>query len=406
MNLSSYISKKIRTNKSNRFSKPIVNISIISIALGVSVLILVFAITAGFRKEIENKVIGFGSHIEIAYFDDNVSYQKTPVQKNASYLSQIKKLDNVKKVQPFALKAGIIKTSDQIEGIALKGLDTNYDLSFFKHHLIKGNLLALNDSSTSNEILISQALSDKLLLDTGNKMLLYFVQDPPRQRVFKVCGIYKTDLSSFDKTYALCDLKHIQKLNDWDVNQVDGFEILLKDFDLLEQTNTQINDIIPFYLLSQTIIDKNKDLFNWIGLFDQNILVLLILIIIVISVSVISTQLTLMLEQIPTIGILKTLGCNHRHIRDIFLHISNVILLKGLLLGNAIGFLLCFIQKQFHFVRLNPDNYFMSYVPIEVVWYHPLLINALIIVISLFLLTFSAFFVSKKNKITESIRLE
>ena len=149
--------------------------------------------------------------------------------------------------------------------IALKGLDTNYDLSFFKHHLIKGNLLALNDSSTSNEILISQALSDKLLLDTGNKMLLYFVQDPPRQRVFKVCGIYKTDLSSFDKTYALCDLKHIQKLNDWDVNQVDGFEILLKDFDLLEQTNTQINDIIPFYLLSQTIIDKNKDLFNWIA---------------------------------------------------------------------------------------------------------------------------------------------
>ncbi len=406
MNLSNYISRNISTQTKDRFSKPIVYISIISVALGVSVLILVFAITSGFRKEIENKVIGFGSHIEISFFDDNASYQKTPIEKNAAFLTQIKKLDNVKKIQAYALKAGIIKTSDEIEGIVLKGLDTHYDVSFFQTHLVRGKVLHLTDTSTSNEAIISESLANKLHLDTGSRMLVYFVQDPPRQRMFRVCGIYKSELSSFDQTYALCDLKHIQKLNDWNEHQIDGFEILLHDFSQLEKTNTLINQIIPFHLISQTIVTRNQDLFNWIGLFDQNIIVLLVLIIIVISISVISTQLTLMLEQIPTIGILKTLGCTNQHIRNIFLHISSRILIKGLIIGNAIGLILCLIQKHFHLIKLNPDNYYMSHVPIDIVWYHPVLINILIITISLFMLSFPTYFVGRKINITDSIRLE
>lgn len=406
MHINKYIAQRLRSNKSNRFSKPIVNISIISIALGVCVMIVVFAVTTGFRHEIERKVIGFGSHISITYFDNNESYQKVPIAKNASFLPYIQSIENVKNIQPYAIKAGIIKAEEDIEGIVLKGLDASYNMSFFQRHLVKGNLFKLQDSITSNEIIISLSVAKKLHLDTGNKMLVYFVQDPPRQRVFNICGIYKTDLTSYDKTYALCDIKHIQKLNDWNENQIDGFEIILNDFNKMNQTNQQINNIIPFDLISQTIVSRNKDLFRWIGLFDQNILVLLILIIVVIAISIISTQLTLMLEQIPTIGILKTIGCDYKDIRNIFLHLSSVIVVKGLVVGNATGLIVCFIQHTFHLIKLNPDNYFMSYVPIDIMWYHLILINIIVIVSSMIVLLFPAYFVTRKIKIIEAIRFE
>lgn len=406
MKFSSFISSRILKSKSHRFSKPIVNISIISIALGVCVLILVFAITAGFRKEIQDKVIGFGSHIEITYFDNNESYQKVPIDKNSSYVSQIQGLPNVKSIHTYAMKAGIVKTESEIEGIVLKGVDDGYDFSFFQKHLVKGELLHIHDSNTVNDILISETIAIRLHLDTGSKLLIYFVQDPPRQRIFKVKGIYKTDMTSYDETFALCDLKHIQKLNDWTRDQIDGFEITLYDFDQLEKTNDEINAMIPYDLIAQTIISRNKNLFDWIGLFDQNILILLILIIIVICISVVSTQLTLILEQISTIGILKTLGCNHTTIRNIFLNISGSILLKGLLAGNSIGLFLCFMQHQFHVIKLNPQNYFMPYVTIEVVWYHLVMINVFVLLASLLVLIFPAYFVTRKIQIVDSIRFK
>lgn len=406
MNFTNFISNRILKSKSHRFSKPIVTISIISIALGVCVLILVFAVTTGFRSEIQNKVIGFGSHIEISYFDNNESYQKIPIHKNSSFVFQIKQMPNVKNIQVYASKAGILKTEDEIEGIVLKGIDVDYDHLFFSKHLVKGEIIKLRDSAIVNDILISEITAKRLHLDTGSKLIIYFVQEPPRQRVFIVKGIYKTDMASFDERYAVCDLKIIQKLNDWNRDQIDGFEINVFDFNQLDITNDEINDLIPYNLNAQTIVSRNKSLFDWIGLFDQNISVLLILIIIVICISVISTQLTLILEQISTIGILKTLGCTHKNIRNIFLHISTLILIKGLLIGNAVGLFLCFIQNQWHIIKLNPQNYYMSYVPIEIIGTHLLIINGLVVIASVAVLIIPAYFVTRKIQIVDAIRYE
>ncbi len=404
MSFNNFISKKIRKSKDQRFSKPIVSISIVSVALGVCVLILVFAVTTGFRREIQNKIIGFGSHIEVTYFDNNESYQKVPIEKHPGFYNEIKALPNVKSMDAFAMKAGIIKAENEIETIVLKGIDEKYKLDFFKKHIVKGKIIHLSDSLTSNEILISQTTADRLHLDIGNKMLIYFVQDPPRQRVFKISGIYKTDMSTYDQTIALCDLKHIQKLNEWNNQQIDGFEITLNDFSQLDATNDAINNIIPYNLISKTIVARNKEIFDWIGLFDQNILVLLILILIVICISVISTQLTLILEQISTIGVLKTMGCSSLNISSIFIYISSHILIKGMLIGNGIGLSICWLQNKYHLISLNPENYYMSYVPIDVEWTHLLLINGIVCAISLIVLLFPAYFVTKKIQIIDAIQ--
>ncbi|NLJ82955.1 MAG: ABC transporter permease, partial [Bacteroidales bacterium] len=225
MNLSRFISNKIQKNKSQRFSKPVVVISTISVALGVCVLILVFAITTGFRQEIQNKIVGFGSHIEITYYDDNESYQKKPIEKSPVFLDEIKALPNVDFVQPFAMKAGIIKMKDEIDAVVLKGVDKGYNLSFFEKHLVQGRNIHISDSVSSNEVLLSETIANRLQLKIDDKMVVYFVQEPPRQRVFKITGIYKTDLSNYDQTIAICDIKHIQKLNDWTNEQIEGFEI-------------------------------------------------------------------------------------------------------------------------------------------------------------------------------------
>ncbi len=404
MNLSRFISNKIQKNKSQRFSKPVVVISTISVALGVCVLILVFAITTGFRQEIQNKIVGFGSHIEITYYDDNESYQKKPIEKSPVFLDEIEALPNVDFVQPFAMKAGIIKMKDEIDAVVLKGVDKEYNLSFFEKHLVQGRNIHISDSVSSNEILLSETIANRLQLKIDDKMVVYFVQEPPRQRVFKVTGIYKTDLSNYDQTIAICDIKHIQKLNDWTNEQIEGFEIVLHDFNQLNKTNEAINDIIPYDLISKTIINRNKEIFDWIGLFDQNVLVLLILVVIVICISIISTQLTLMLEQISTIGILKTIGCNELTIRNVFVHISTNILLKGMLIGNGIGLILCFLQSKLHFISLNPENYYMSYVPIDVRWEHLLLTNGVVGIISVCILLLPAYYVTKKVQVVDSIR--
>ncbi len=404
MGFSNLISKKIIKNRDSRFSKPIVVISIVSVALGVSVLLLVFAITTGFRKEIRNKIIGFGSHIEINYFDNNESYQKYPIDKQSPFLQEIRALDNVSNIQSYAMKAGIVKVENEIEGIALKGVGEDYDLEFFRKKLQRGRLLNINDSVTSNEVLISQTTADRLHIDTGSKMLFYFVQDPPRQRVLHVVGVYKTDMANYDKTIAFCDIKHIQKLNDWTSNQIDGFEIILSDFNKLEETTDAINAIIPYNLLARSVVERNKDIFNWIGLFDQNILVILILVIIVICISLVSTQLTIILEQISTIGILKTMGCNNVNIRDIFVNISRNILIKGMIIGNVVGLSLCYLQYKYHLIALDAINYYMSYVPISLEWQHVLLVNAIVLLISLFTLLFPAYFVARKIQIIDAIR--
>ncbi|MBQ2488356.1 MAG: ABC transporter permease [Bacteroidales bacterium] len=403
MNTNRYIAQRLLPRNGRRFSKPILWIATISVGLGVCVMIWAFAITSGFRKEIREKVVGFGSHIVIQRFDNNQSYEKQPFSTHSLPLSKIERLPNVRCVQKCASKAGIIQTNEEIEGILFKGIDSNYDSSFFTRHLIRGHFPNYAHESETNDILISSHLANRLQLDTGEKIRVYFIQNPVRQRSFNIAGIYNTGLGNYDQTYALCAIRHIQKLNNWTEDSVDAIEILLHDFDKMENTCSRINHALPYQLTAETTKKMHPDMFEWIALFDQNVIVLVILITIVVCITLISTLLTITLEQIPAIGMLQTLGCTTKDIRNIFLFISRRILLKGMLIGNAAAMLFCMMQQKTHMLRLDPKNYFMDYVPMLCQWQHILGINLSVFAVGICFLLIPSHFVTKQIRIVDAL---
>ena len=406
MNISLFLSQKLIPKDSRRISKPVLTISILSVALGVCILILTFAITTGFRNEIRNKVVGFGSHIEISHFDNNQSYESSPIEIDDVLTAAVKQVEGVVKLQAFSTKAGIAKTENDVEGVVFKGVGSDYDSAFFVKNLIKGSFIRLSDSLTSNEIIISETLAQKLHLDTGQRLTAFFVQNPVRQRVFTIKGIYNTGMNIFDKTFIICDIKHIQRLNDWKSGCIGGLEVLIADFDKIDAVNENINNILPYNMQATTIIARNRMIFDWISLFDQNVFILVLLVLIITGVSLISTQLILILEHISTIGLLKALGSTTAAVRNIFLFISLKILGTGLVVGNFIGLSFCFLQQNFHFITLNPENYYVSYVPIEVQWLQIALINAGAVLISFVVLIIPAHFVARRVSAVRALRMD
>ena len=403
MNANRHIAQKLLPRKGKHFSKPILHIATISVGLGICVMIWAFAITTGFRKEIRDKVVGFGAHIVIHCFENNSSYEKSPFSLQEAVPDKIAQLPNVRSVQACASKAGIIQTDEEIEGVLFKGIGSDYDQTFFKQHLVRGRFPDYGNENDANSILVSSHLADRLKLDTGGKIRVYFIQEPVRQRSFRIAGIYNTGMGTYDQTYAICSIRHIQKLNGWTEDSVDALEILLDDFDRMDQVCKAVNRVLPYHLTAETTQTQHPEMFDWISLFDQNVLVLVILIILVVCITLISTQLTITLEQIPTIGLLQALGCPTKDIRNIFLHISGNILLKGMLFGNAAGLLVCLIQQRTHLLRLDPANYFMDYVPMLCKWQHLLGINALVFVVSLCFLILPAHYVTRHIRVVDAL---
>ena len=387
-----------------RYSKTIMRISIISVALGICVLIWAFAITTGFRKEIREKIIGFSGHLEIHYFDNNTSYEKRAILIEENMLETLKSVEQVACIRPIIHKAGIIQQNEVIEGLLFKGVAPDYPMQFFQKYLVKGHLPEYDSNNISNDILLSESLAKRLHLDTGGKIRVYFVQQPVRQRAFRICGIYNTGLSSYDNTLSLCDIRHLQKINGWNANQADGLEVTLHDFKQMEKAKSLINSLIPYDWTAETAKESHRELFDWMDLFDQNILVLVILISIVVCITLISTQLTLVLEQTSNIGVLKTLGTSNRLIRNVFLQISSKILLKGMLWGNGIALLVCLIQDKTHLIHLNPDNYFMDYVPMECLWQQVVSINLFVWAVTMLVLILPTHYITTRIRTVEAIR--
>jgi len=406
LNFSYFLSQKLIPKDSKSVSKPVVRISIVSVALGICILLLTFAITTGFRNEIRDRVIGLGSHIRVVHFDNNNSYESSPVFINPELISDIERINGVVRIQPFTTKACIVKTENDVEGVVFKGIDANYDARFFVKNLVKGRFISLSDTAVSNEALISEKLAKKLQLDTGIKITAFFIQNPVRQRVFTIRGIYNTGVEDYDKRHIICDMAHLQKINDWANGYVGGLEILIDNFDNMQNINAQVRDVLPYDLQASTIIEQYAGIFDWIHLFDQNVFILIFLVIIIAGVSLISTQLILSLEHISTIGLLKALGCTTSAVRNIFLFLSARILGLGLLFGNMAGLLLCFLQSHFQIFRLNPDNYYVSYVPIDVQWLHVILINVGAIFISFAVLIIPAHFVARKTNTIKALRID
>lgn len=364
------------------FSRSIVGIAMFGIAMSLAVMIVAVAIVTGFKKEISGKVTGFGAHIQILNLDSNLSYETAPVPGNLKRVEDLKQIAGIKNVQPFAIKAGIIKTSDEIHGAVLKGIDGSYDWSFIRNNLSEGTVFTVNDSVRTDKVVLSGSTARLLNLGVGDRFTMYFIQDPPRARTFTISGIYNTSLEQFDLLYIFADIKQVQRLNNWDEGQVSGYEVLIDRMDDLPKLAEKVEEQVAYDFLDdgsrlkvETIVKKNAQIFDWLNLQDMNVVVLIVLMLLVAGFNMISGLLILILERTNMIGILKALGTNNVSIRKIFMYQSLYLALLGLLWGNLFGLGICLAQKYLGLISLDPTSYYLDTVPINLNPVHLLILN-------------------------------
>lgn len=405
-NLYWMLANRLSRDKQHNISRPIVTISIIAVALGLVTMIVAMAITSGYKKEIRDRVIAMGSHIRISNYDNNYSFEPIPFERNQFFLEELSNHPQVENLQFFSTKVGIIKTEDQVEGIILKGIDTTFNRNHFRDNIREGEMIAIADSQPGADILISSKLSKKLQIRVGDKVRAYFVQDPPMQRSFTVSGIFETGLPEFDESFALVDLRHVQRLNGWEDSWVGGIEILISDYDKIDEVGDFVNGSIGYKLKAETIKQIYPQIFEWIALFDTNVWVLMFITIFVCIVTMVSTFFIIVVEQTPTIGILKTMGMKNRGIMPVFMLIASKILVKGVIIGDVIALALCLIQNYFHIIKLDPDTYYVSYVPIELNPWAVFAVNAGVIAVCLMVLAVPAYYISKKISPVNAIRFD
>jgi lipoprotein-releasing system permease protein len=367
------------------FSRPINVIAITGIALGLAVMIIALATLTGFKKQITDKVVGFGSHIQLLNFDSNISFETAPVTLNDEFMSKVNNQPGVKHVQGFATKAGIIKTDDNIQGVVLKGIGSDYDWSYFKSCIVDGSVFEVSDTATSasTKVIISSKVASMLKLKTGDSFAMHFIQDPPRMRKFTISGIYETSLEEFDKIFVFCDIRNIRRLNGWEDNQVSGLEVFIDDFDKIDLMTYALSDAVGYRLDENqvrvkvvNVVDKYPQIFDWLNFQDLNVIVIITLMLLVAGFNMISGLLILILEKTNMIGVLKALGSEDKTIRQVFLYQAAYLIAKGLFWGNVIGIGLAMIQLKTGLISLNPATYYLKTVPINLNLIHILLLNA------------------------------
>jgi len=408
LNLEYFISKKIikGDSHSKKITKPIIRISIIAIALGLIVMIVALSIVGGFQREIRNKVIGFGSHIQITSYDSQNTYEASPIELEQDFYPSLSEVEGIKHIQIYATKAGIIKTKEDIYGVVVKGVGSDFDWSFFNQKIIDGSSFLVTEQN-ENSIIVSSHIATKMKLNVGDKMFLYFIQENGqlRPKDFFIKGIYQTGMEDFDQLFVLADIAHIQKRNGWDENQVGGFEVLIDDYDDLDKMGTFVYDHIDYSLHATTIKELHPDIFGWLDLQDYNVHIIILLMIIVAVVNIVSALLILVLERTNMIGILKALGMPNWNVRKIFLYNATYLVLKGLIWGNIIGISLCLIQQQFGFLTLPEESYYVSEVPIDMDFINILLLNVGTLVVCVVMLLIPSYVISKISPV-KAIRFD
>ena len=396
MNTELFIAKRIVSGSKGNFSQPVIRIAIIAIALGFTVMFISVAILKGFQREIREKVIGFGGHIQIARFTENSTLEPQPVERQQTFLKVLAKEPGISHIQVYGIKAGIIKTRDQIQGIILKGIGKDFDWSFFNKRIVEGRAFTVTDTGHTSDILISRKLAQLLSLKLHDDLRIYFITgNNTLGRKFNICGIYETGLEEFDNMYVIGDIHHIQKLNDWTSGQVGGFEILISDFKDIDRLGKFVYRQTGFSLDASTIRQRYPQIFDWLDLQDINVLIILILMILVSAITMISTLLILILERTNMIGILKSLGMPNKGIRKIFLYNSVYIIGIGLLAGNIIGFGFCLLQKYSGVVTLPQESYYVSVVPVYLGIWNIILLNISTVLICYLMLVFPSFIVTR-----------
>jgi len=437
LNLSYFISKRIRTAEAGSFSSIIHKVAVASIAIGLAAAIVSFLIMEGFQNTVKEKIYSFSNHLLITKFTMNNAVAEQPFEFAIDLYKNPENFPFVKHVQEYSHKAGLIKTETEVLGIVFKGIGKSFSREDFNENLVDGKFLSFPDSGYSHEIIVSRIIADKINAKVGDGIILHFFQNPPRFRKLKIVGIYETNLSEyFDSKVVMGDLKLVQQLNDWGTGQAGGLEVAIDfnhfnsfqlwkddvaayknairerilnnpevenkylatasavwnykfDFDqaALDEAQRQIGESIDFDLNIETVRDKYTQVFEWLDLVKRQVRILLGIILIVVSVNMISVILILVMERIPMVGLLKAVGAQNKLIRSVFVFNGMNLIAKGLLYGNAIGLGFCFLQYQFHWIKLNPHDYYMSYVPVQWNWLTILILNLIVFgVVSLVLL--------------------
>lgn len=407
MNLSYYISNRLFFTKkgNNRYTKPILLIGTLAVTLSVTVMLLSIMISTGFKNQITEKIIGFAGDITITSYVNNQSYESVPINKNQSLIYDLQSNKNIFNVSSFATKAGILKNENEILGVVLKGVSSDYNWDFFKKNMVSGNTLTLSDSISSNNIIISKQVAKNLNLSLGESVFMYFAQDPPRVRKFLIHGIFSTALSDFDDLFVIADIKQIQKLNNWQTSQIGGLEIKINDFRKLDEVAEFVYNKTDYNLKSESIKERFPQLFDWLDLQNMNVFLIIVLMVIVALVNMITVLIIIILEKVQLVGILKSMGLSNWNVRKIFLYQSIKIATLGLILGNLLAFILTFLQKRFQFLKLDSSIYYMQYIPVDYDFFSVLIINIVTIVICYLALIIPSAIITKM-KLINSIRFE
>jgi len=403
VSLEFFIAKRIHFQQGKKnVSRPAVRIATIGIALGLAVMIISIAVVIGFKQQIRNKTIGFGGHIQITNFDNNNTYEMNPIKADKALIKKITAIDGVRHIQRFATKPGIIKTDTEFQGIVIKGIDKGYDWNFFKSNMVEGHIIDVSGTSPTNEVIISKYLTNLLGLKLGDSFYTYFIQDRVRARKFKIAGIYSTNFIEYDKLFLLADMPQVQALNDWSPDSYSGLEVLITDFNRIDEVGDAVYDATANRFnkegaaySTQTIKQLNPQIFSWLDLLDMNVWVILILMLAVAGFNMISGLLILILERTNMIGILKSIGATDWSVRKIFLYHSFFLIGKGMLWGNVIGLSLCAIQYFTGIVPLDPEAYYVATVPITFNWLYIILLNVGTLAASLIMMIGPSYLITK-----------
>jgi lipoprotein-releasing system permease protein len=404
MNFPLFIAKRIYFSKGDRHevSRPAIRIATIGVAIGLAVMIITVSVIFGFKHTIRDKVVGFGSHIQITNFATQQTAIPAPIAINDTLMRQLKKIPNIQQIERYTVTQGILKTDSDFLGVAFKGVGEDYDLSFIRQNMQEGQLPTFSSKKSSNKVVVSRKMADKLHLHVGDKVYAYFIAyDDVRARRFTVSGIYQSNMKQFDDVLCLTDLRTTNRLNDWEQDQCSGAEILVKDFDRTDETNMSVVELVKGYtdrygetLSSQTIFEAYPQIFSWLSLLDINVWIILALMICVAGFTMISGLLIIILERTQMIGILKALGARNKTVRHTFLWFAAFIISQGLLIGDVIGIGLVILQQHTGFIHLDPASYYVDTAPMELNIPIIAILNVATLLISVFILLAPSYLVS------------
>lgn len=375
MRLSLFIASRLALGRFKSFASLIIRLAWIGAGLSVAVMIVAIAIVVGYKEQITEKVIGFGGQIEVHSTGTSGNFDYVQFRDSQALRKSILNQKHIRTVSPIMARPGIIKANEELEGIVFKGVDGEYDFSYLKKHLLRGELPATGDSLRKREILVSKIIADKIRVDTGDIVRVYFINEPVRVIPCTITGIYETGLEETDMHYIIGSLREMQRIFANKRQEITHYEISTDDFGKLAETNKVLDKSLPQELNAESLVKLNPQIFDWLGYLDQNISIILTLMIIVACINMITALLILIIERTNMIGVFKALGSRSSTIKRIFLNHAAYILLLGLLFGNVLGLGLCYLQEEFKLITLEQETYYLSFVPISLKWTHILAVN-------------------------------